>query len=90
EVVGHGAIVAIAPDQVVDLTRVLPGALQAADGRTPGVVQQALSWLFSCCFRGVVPSSQQRPGTETTGVPWLGAGCWHALRAGHGATRSHG
>ena len=41
EVVGHGPIVAIAPGQVVDLTSVLPGALQITDGRTPGVVQQA-------------------------------------------------
>ena len=41
KVVGHGPIVAIAPGQVVDLTRVLPGALQKTDGWTPGVMQQA-------------------------------------------------
>ena len=41
KVVGHGPIVAIAPGQVVDLTRLLPGALQVADGRTPGIMQQA-------------------------------------------------
>ena len=42
EVVGHGPIVAIAPGQVVDLTRLLPGALQVADGRTSGIMQQTL------------------------------------------------